>query len=303
MKRTVVRIKFPYALKWDKGMLEVRIEDKVFEVHFERQSHQSTRPSDTGSDVVVTTNLEYERDRLGRSAYTQAEIYFPMYVEDDILNRQELLDWVHAVINRVLAVYRYTTQEFHIAPIPKTELGSYTVRTINQDGTFSNREAMVSGIGAAGGLRVTATQAITEEARHLLRDGTALSIPRMLYLNAKREELYENYRIAVVEAETAFEVLVDQTLTQYYRSQGRPETEVERLLKQTALQNLLRDHIPRCCREPFDGTPEHATWSKDLYNVRNDVVHDGVPVDANQARHALDAAERAIAWIEDRACM
>jgi hypothetical protein len=45
-------------------------------------------------------------DRLGRVAYTYVEIYFPMYVENDLTDREDLWNWVHAIINRLLSVYR-----------------------------------------------------------------------------------------------------------------------------------------------------------------------------------------------------
>jgi hypothetical protein len=298
VKRTVVATTFPYPLKWDRGKLDVRIEDKVFDVHFERQYRGDTDPRASGSGIISAHNLEVERDRLGRAAHTHVEIRFPMYVEHDIENRWELLSWVHAVINRLLDVYRYTTDEFHVDTIPMNELAMYAVSTINADGTVAN-EGSVSG-GITNWLVHVPAQPISDEARHLLRDGTELQVSKVLYLNAKREELFENYRLAIVEAETAFEALVDRAVAHYYRSQGLSNTEVKRKLE-TAFQNLIQHHIPRCCGEPFEGTPEHAAWESDLYNLRSSIVHDGTSADANQARRALDAAEQAIKWIEARA--
>jgi hypothetical protein len=295
VKRTVVRTTFPYPLKWDKGNLDVRIGDKVFDVHFERQYRQDTDPQVSGSGIISTRNLEVERDRLGRAAHTSVEIHFPMCVEHDLGNNDELLKWVHAVINRLLDVYRYTAEEFHVCPIPKKELGMYTVRTINASGTL-DRESMVSG-GVTNWLVHAPPQPIPDEARQFLRSGTELSFPEVFLLNAKREELFENYRIAVVEAETAFEILVRRVVAQHFRQQGRSTTKID----QIAFQNLIQHHIPRCCGEPFEGTPEHAAWKSDLYDLRNSVVHDGASVEPNQAGQALDAAERAIKWIEVRA--
>lgn len=300
VKRTVVRTSFPYPLKWDRGNLDVRIEDKVFEVHFERQYREdmSQGPPDSG---LIAPNQELQYDRLGRVAYTRVEIYFPMYVEHDVMD-PELPNWVHAVINRLLSVYRYTTGEFYVDTIPRNELAmQYAVRTIKEDGTFDNRETLVGFDGSIGGwLQIAQTLPISDKARQLLRDGTELSIPRVLYLNARREQLLERYRMAVVEAETAFEAIVDQVVSQYYMAQGRSKADVERLLDTTAFKNLIDHHISRCCGEPFDGTPEHAAWKSDLYDLRNSVVHDGASVEPNQASQALDAAEQAITWIEAR---
>jgi hypothetical protein len=298
MRRTVVDTTFPYPVKWDRGDLEVRIEAKVFEVHFERRYRQQNDARVSGSGVVSATNLEYERDRLGRAAHTYVEIRFPMYVEHDLANQWELLKWVHAVINRVLSVYRYTTEEFHVDTIPTNELRDYTVRTLNADGTFDNRASMVTG-GPTGWLIHVPPEPLPNEAQQLLRAGTELPVPKVLYLNAKREEFFENYRMAVVEAETAFEALVDQVVATYYTSRGEPRNAVERKLE-TSVVNLIQHHIPRCCGAQFEGTTEHSAWHNDLYRLRKDVVHDGAPVNAVQAEKALEAADKAMKWIETR---
>jgi hypothetical protein len=295
VKRTVVATTFPYPLKWDRGDLDVRIEDKVFEVHFEREYRRDSDPAVSGSGILASSNLELERDRLGRAAHTRVEIRFPMYVEHETDNPWPLLDWVHAVINRVLDVYRYATDEFHVETIPKNELRDYTVRTVGPDGTFSSPTMIIPHWKV-----YLPPEPISDEARRLLGDGTDLPIQRVLYLNAKREVFYENYRLAVVEAETAFEVLIDQVIAQYYRGQGLSSAEIENKLR-AGLTNLIEHHIPRCCGEAFEGTPEHTAWQNDLYNLRNSVVHDGASVDGNQARDALDAAEQAINWIQARA--
>jgi hypothetical protein len=296
MRRTVVETTFPYPLKWDRGALDVSVEDKVFEVRFERQYRQRPDQAVSGSGILETSNLEIERDRLGRAAHTHIEIRFPMYVEHSLEDRDELLHWVHAVINRVLDVYRYTTEEFHVGTIPKNELGMYTVRTLNRDGTFDNVASMVSG-AVTGWLVYVPPEPIPGEARQLLRDGTELPIPKVLYLNAKREELFENYRMAVVEAETAFEALVDQVVADYYKSRGVSDSDVENKLE-TSVVNLIAHHIPKCCSAAFEGTAEHNAWKNDLYSLRKDVVHDGASVNASQAEKALEAANKAMKWIE-----
>ncbi len=128
----------------------------------------------------------------------------------------------------------------------------------------------------------------------MLRDGTELPIPRTLYQNAKREELLENYRLAVVEAETAFETLVDQTVSQYYKDQGLSGADIENKLK-AKLWKLIREHIPQACGQHFEGTAECAAWESDLYRLRNHVVHDGASVSADEAHKALEAAGQALA--------
>lgn len=110
----------------------------------------------------------------------------------------------------------------------------------------------------------------------------------------------ENYRIAVVEAEIAFEVNIDELVTKYYRNEGWSAFEIDNIMK-AGLKNLLTDHIPKSCGEPFVGTGEHTAWERDLYSLRNRIIHDGVAVTAMETQKALDAAEKALEWISEQA--
>jgi len=300
---TLVRASITYPLIWDSGELEIRVEEKVFKVRFERRYRQRGDTPVIGGRIVEASNMELPQDRLGRVAYTKLEIQFPMHVPyyDMGARDEELHQGVLAVINRLLEVYRYATGEFHIESIPRIELQVDSVsRNLKEDGTLEepNRETLV-GLDSGGPdrwLTSARTKPISQEARQFLREGTTLAIPTVLYLNAEREFTFENHRIAVVEAETAFEAQVDEVVAQYYRSQGLSRAQVDNKLK-AGLQGLINHHLPRCCRHPFASTLEHATWNLDLYQLRNDVVHNGAPVEAHQARRALDAAKQAMQWI------
>jgi hypothetical protein len=106
MERTVVRTTFPYPLIWDRGELEISVEDKPFQVNFERRYHEAPDKRPPTGSILSAPDHELPYDRLGRVAYTHVEIYFPMYVENDLTDREDLWNWVHAIINRLLSVYR-----------------------------------------------------------------------------------------------------------------------------------------------------------------------------------------------------
>ena len=57
-----------------------------------------------------SNNVEVRHDRLGTVAYTVVQILFPALVED----QDDLVDQTHRVLNRLLDVYRVTTDEFFI---------------------------------------------------------------------------------------------------------------------------------------------------------------------------------------------
>jgi hypothetical protein len=222
-----------------------------------------------------------------------------MNVDPD--NFEEIAEWAHAVNNRLLEVYRFTMEEFHIDTVPVNETWELEVQRQRYVDDIAPIPHVIEGkryFPPIGGAQLARIARIPNEAKNFLREGTPLPVPKTLVLNARREELLENYRLAVVEAETAFETLVDQTITEYCRAQGAPDVEIDNKL-QAGLKNLIKDHLPRCCGgRPFMGTAEHSAWENDLYRKRNDVVHNGALVDANEARKALDAAEKALQWVE-----
>jgi hypothetical protein len=291
-------------LIWDEGTIDIQVEQKVFKVNFKRQNR-------TGEDdplpkvglvggIIAAENLESRYDRLGRVAYIIVTIYFPMYCGDA---PEKIDDFVYKVINRLLDVYRYATGEFHVGHVPRGELGGFAIGATRDDGTLENREIMTT--GSAGVIRdpedvwLTAPRKvpISPEARQMLQEGINPPIPEMFLMNAKREDLFENHRIAVVEAQTAFEALVDRVLTEYYRWEGVPEEEIDRKLG-TSLINLIHDHLPNCRDEPFEETMEYESWKSNLYELRIDVVHDP-SVSAAPAKEALEAAEKVFSWLRN----
>lgn len=305
MRRTIVSTAFVYPLIWDEGTVNIRVEDEVFEVYFKRQNRTGEDdpiPSGGVGGLVWVKNLEARYDRQGRAAYTKVTIYFPMYLGDD---REKIGGFVHKVINRLLEVYRYATGEFHVNHVPSRELGGFSIRATSEDGTLENKEILTPGpVGAApskhpddGWLTVARKEPVSAEAKQMLQEGTSLPIPEVLLMNAKREDLFENYRIAVVEAQTAFEALVDRVITEHYRRKGVPEGEIDKKLE-TSLMNLIHDHIPSCCDAQFVGTVEYEFWKHNLYELRKDVVHEGASVNAAQATEALEAAEKAFSWLK-----
>src|SRR5215216_5006681 len=233
-ERTKVITAFLYPLIWGEGRVDVRVEDKTFRVYFRRHYRKEgdKAPIPTlgwSPGITEATNIEIPHDRLGRVAYTVVQIMYPMNVDRE--NFAEIAKWAHAVNNRLLEVYRVVMEEFHIGTIPINGTWELEVQTLHY---VDERAEMPSSVDVrryfppTGGAQLARTALIPGEATAYLRDGTTLPLPKTLYLNARREELFENYRMAVVEAETAFEALVDQVIADYYRSQGVSDSDVEK---------------------------------------------------------------------------
>ena len=296
MPYTVFGAEIPYPLMWgEAGWLPIRLEDKSYEITFER----SWRPGNTG--------VELKYDRLGRVSYTKIAVRSPYATTRD--DFEELRRVSHKAINRLLDVYRCTTKESHIGHIPIQELGpsntSHGVYELKEDGSVWELNSFRFDFGS--GLTHSRTQEMDGNSILDLAYERPLPVVDLLVLNTRRSLLFEEYRIAVIEAETAFEVGVDRILTRYYLSRTAKSTEgyvvpahsrgdVHRLLD-AGIKNLINHHLPMALGREFLGTDQHGRWEKDLYDLRNAVIHDGKEVRENEAELALEAAEDALTWI------
>ena len=48
----------------------------------------------------------------------------------------------------------------------------------------------------------------------------------------------------------------------------------------------------------FEGSDTYEAWLRDLYDLRNEVVHNGVRARREQAEQAIEAADKALRWVE-----
>ena len=296
MPYTVIKAEIPYPLMWDKaGWLPLRLGGKEYEIAFER----TWRPGIKG--------MELKYDRLGRLSYTNIAVRFPHASSGD--GAKQMIGIAHKVINRLLDVYRVATKESHIGHIPIQELGaaegSHGTYVVEDDGTVREHQSIQFDLGA--GLSMSPTMAIDSHAMLDLEFERPLSVVDVLLLNARRSALFEEYRGAVIEAETAFEVGVDRSIARHLLSKTTTSSEGHtvaaysrehvNILLGAGLKNLLKDHLPTSIGKEFLGTPDHIRWERDLYALRNAVVHDGAEVQSDEAELALEAAEHALVYV------
>jgi hypothetical protein len=78
---TLVGMTIPYPLIWDSDDLEIRVEDKVFKVHFGWRYRQEGDAPVIGGRIIYAPGMEWPQDRLGRVVHTTLEILSPTCVQ------------------------------------------------------------------------------------------------------------------------------------------------------------------------------------------------------------------------------
>lgn len=137
-----------------------------------------------------------------------------------------------------------------------------------------------------------------------------------LVFTAQTELKRRNYHVAILEAETAFEVCVASALLQTAIAIGRSRDEVLQDMEDPRKLGLVSQRLRELDRvvaqyrvgkglaaaTPFCGSRAHTRWRADLYDLRNSIIHEAWRMATFQvAKAGIAACKAAMKQIEDRA--
>jgi|GEM_PF-6234201 len=148
----------------------------------------------------------------------------------------------------------------------------------------------------------------------MLRIPYELPLHYDLILTAQVQLKRRQYRIAVLEAETAFEVYIADLLMRLKVSRGEERTQILvdmedprrlgllaqrlRAVDAAATLHVAAKGLPAWV--PFVSSPVHREWREALYDLRNHVVHGGHrQVTFDDAKRGVVAGKSAIKYFED----
>ncbi len=288
MGATNVKLSIVYPLIWDASEIDVKWSGGQCRVTIQRISRQEADPLRPEFEFAQGTELL--EDRQGRVAIAQLDMLFNARLEPESTVRQA----VNEVVNRILEVYRFEMDEFHVAAIPPGELGPLIIRCLNDDGSPTRELSFAHTFGA--GIALARTASISNAARDYLLTGKQYPVWKILVLNAKREHVFGNHRLAIVEMESAIEALVDHVVADGYCSKSVSDAKIEAILE-CGLKNLMTAHLDAVNRG-VSQTQEYSDWDSAVYERRNEIVHDGASATFQEAEEALAVGQRLVALID-----
>lgn len=132
---------------------------------------------------------------------------------------------------------------------------------------------------------------INEEQRNKIlsriNSGEEVPIASELVLSANNHFQEGNYRQAIIDVQTAFEVEIKTRVEKHLTTQGIPREKIEKVLE-CGIGNLLTEHYPKCPEaKPFSpDTDEYKKW-KCAYDKRIAMTHSGSNVPEQDAWFAF----------------
>jgi hypothetical protein len=297
-RRSIVSFDLPYNIELPDGNYKV-VHDSYSVLVNVVSNRRSGNVVGAPSNVVFAGHMTLMNDRWGRFHYTSVRAVFEHSpsIPYDVTLDFEILDRAIGSINRIIDVVRYVTGDIILQKLARTDIFSYSIEH------FDSNENKLPGLALAinGSMRFNVSaisdQHIAEISR-MLASNEKISIPSQLLMDARDNHFYGNFRVAVTEAESAFEVFVQQFLVRKYRDQGKDDTRISQILDKTGFINLAQDHINKFLSGNFGSSPQYIEWKNKVYNLRKKVIHYGYTPSVEESKDAVETVYKTIMFIK-----
>lgn len=318
MHKLGVSFIIPFRVYIPENFYEVRIGDKQNII-----KPQVLPPIKIGQGLEAHgANIEFSHDIFGYAGRTLCYILLDQQIDistevgkKDFAEKDQIfIQDAVIVVNRFLEVYRDQDKDslghtsFHIIPIAISDISDIKVFPVKEDKSEEQSICIRIPRLSTMGFR-TATKRSAEvisEIAKLLKNGTEIPVYRELLSSSMNAIWKGQYRIAPVEANTAFEAFVDE-ITLLLESPMLPDNLFDKIV---LLESVLNHKLTSKSLAAISWfTPQKngwkslldstlINWKEKCYELRNKVIHKGhSQVTLNEAKDSYEASLQAIAYI------
>jgi hypothetical protein len=303
VKKSVIEFDLPFLINLPDDIFYVKYNDLDAEISL-RRFMISSPGRGIQSGVAFAPDAHIVGDRWGRLAYTKVRIVmnFGVYIKFYISIHDYLLHKSAELVQQIIEVCRIFTGDHYIHNLTRADIMSYNIMHIDIDG--NEMPGVLTGFFGSGAVLATG-EADSIDAdklnlvKNVLKKDVKIPLEQELLSNARDYYFYGNYKMAVVEAETAFETFIHGFIAKQYRIKQKPESEIKNILDaKTGFKNLLIDHIRILTNFSFFNSTQYTHWEKNTYELRNEIVHQGKKdVTADNSLKAIKTAEGTISFV------
>jgi hypothetical protein len=305
-----VWFELPFCLYLPHGHYEVRMAQLNEGRPALIQLDKKTRPREARFAMLPPGEGEMWRDRRGTFRYSSAIIYMPysdaaspdLEKMMDFMPTQTYLSYAIEYMNRLLRVYRLVTGDYYIPALAIEDIWHYFGVGIADAGSQPvQMRYMPMGVGEPEvNLLPDKRPDEVGEIKEMLRTEAPIPDEEELLMSARDFLDTGSPRLAVVEVETAFEVVVDRFVARYYRELGCSNEKIAKILK-CGFENLIRDHLSAKIKPFAEGMPVYDNWLMETYKPRCDLVHgERLQVTEEEAEKAIRRVEEALEYLTGR---
>lgn len=270
-------------------------------------------------------------------SYTEITVFLALREVPDAKALSDHRARMTAVLNHFLTMYRLVTQDPWVVPV-NLELDIYLIddavgqvpeglRDAPPGELLRNLAAIPFATEVGAGRQYTyrlntledlfpgpiLERPFIETLAQTLLEFYELPLHYDLILQAQTQLKRRNYHVSILEAETSFEVYIADVLLRLKLAMGEQREDIMDELEDTQRLGPLMKRLRAVDQtaalvatarglsafRAFVGTHQHAEWKRDLYDLRNRVVHGGYrQITFDQAKRGIVVAKAAIAFLE-----
>ena len=271
---------------------------------------QRTRQPEVPFAMLPADTGEMWRDRRGLFRFSTAVVWMP-YIDApgrdlekllEFMPTQRYLEYAMEYLNRFLRVYRAVTADYYIPTLALEDVWNYFGIGVADTGR-KPAQIVWTPMGAGQpdvNLLPDKPPGEMTEIRRMLRSDERILEEEELLMSARDLLETGSHRLAVVEAQTAFETAVRRLVADYYRGHGHSTGEIDRKLE-CGFKSLLRDHLSAKVRPFTEGVPEHDNYWTRAYKPRSALVHgERFEITQSDVEQAIRSIEEALEYLTGR---
>ncbi|VAW40326.1 hypothetical protein MNBD_CHLOROFLEXI01-3733 [hydrothermal vent metagenome] len=296
------------------GFLNIQI---IIEDHWKNQEEGHQKFPFAEENILI----EREHDRQAFYRYTKVWVFIPTFSNDpskpkdlnsiwDQVTRTR--DSYHALaiksVNRFLEIYRFHSKEFHIKSLAGRELWfdfifAFMFNENLPQSSNSNFTIKIVPINYWGDIYPQLSNVpdrIVSNIQKQLTSPQEVPLSENLLLNAYDHLDRGNFRLSILEAETAFEAAIYIHLQSFYSDE--PD-KLQKIDKINSFTSLLRSRV---CRKAlgeinFEETTEYPDWESKVWKIRGALVHGKqLQVSEQEANEAVRIVEKILTYLLER---
>lgn len=234
------------------------------------------------SKLFIEIDTNYSKERLkNNSKYKETSL-------------SEIREKTHEIVNRILDIYRFITNENHIERL--SDINIKDIYFVDHNIGFY---VLKMGAGIESAI-VNRSKTEIDAIKKMLEDGSSCPIYELLFLNADASYHKRMFTLAVVESFQALEIFLENFLISKLNS-VLLEKEIEKKLDKTwrTKDRLTILLLEVGVKSPLENRGLWDQWCTMYDKIRNEVIHKGKEIDATETLRTIDLNKAMVNWIKN----
>lgn len=307
---TIFSFRLPYAIPFPDGIYKVKVGRHIAEIALKRVQKEQIEGWKASKGAFVQIAF----DKYGRSSFSFIEMKFPRRLDPSEKGRKPLLlgdipprnkakEIVLRFLNRLIETVRYVTEEYWVEPARYQDILSFQI--FYWDGKKRYPAAVYlldTGVGGIGFGNVPPFQVEAKkigELKGILENEIELDPSKIFLLNSKDACLQEDFRLAIIEAVTALEIVLYKFIRIQSEKLGIPKKDLKDFIIDVGLRGNISIVLKMLTRGLEQIDAETIRKCRGAIKIRNKVLHEGFrEVSSTDTEERTIAIEKMIAYLK-----